>query len=108
MCIFKALTGLPCPGCGMTRSFLHLFEGHLEEAFFYHPLFWVVPIVFGILLFRKHPIVAKFYRSQSFWTSLLVLLIGVYVYRMVGFFPNQTPMDFDFNAVLPRLFLANR
>ena len=33
MCPFKLLTGVPCPGCGMTRAYLHLFEGDIQGAF---------------------------------------------------------------------------
>lgn len=37
----------------MTRAYLHLFQGDLEGALHFHPLFWLVPIVFGIVLFKK-------------------------------------------------------
>ena len=48
ICFFYNLTGLPCPGCGMTRA-VH-FALHLDplHAFYYHPvgLFAAVGIVF--------------------------------------------------------------
>ena len=37
VCIFHALTGLPCPLCGLTRSFVSLSHGHLLQAFLWHP-----------------------------------------------------------------------
>jgi len=37
VCWFHALTGLPCPGCGLTRAFSSLLHGHLQAAFAYHP-----------------------------------------------------------------------
>jgi len=37
-CPFRALTGIPCPGCGMTRSFLALTNGDLAGAASYHIL----------------------------------------------------------------------
>nr|WP_232844585.1 DUF2752 domain-containing protein [Enterococcus innesii] len=37
----------------MTRAYLHLFQGDLQGALHFHPLFWLVPIVFGIVLFKK-------------------------------------------------------
>lgn len=43
ICPIKALTGIPCPGCGMTRSFLALAQGNLVESINYH--------LFGFLLF---------------------------------------------------------
>ena len=42
-CPFKALTGIPCPGCGMTRAVLHACKGEFREAFYYHPL-WIVAV----------------------------------------------------------------
>ena len=32
LCIFRALTGRPCLGCGMTRAVCHLAHGHLLAA----------------------------------------------------------------------------
>ena len=41
-CQFKAVTGLWCPGCGLTRGFHELFNGHPVEAL-QHNLF--IPLV---------------------------------------------------------------
>jgi hypothetical protein len=38
LCPFRFLTGLPCPGCGMTRSVVALLHGDLAASVFYHPL----------------------------------------------------------------------
>jgi len=38
MCGFKAVTHLPCLGCGLTRSFIALGHGHLRLAAAMHPL----------------------------------------------------------------------
>ncbi len=43
ICPFRRLTDLPCPGCGLTRSFVALAHGELSAAFEHHP--------FGPLLF---------------------------------------------------------
>ena len=43
-CIFRLMTGIPCPGCGMTRAWLAALRLDFAAAFAYHPLFWVVPI----------------------------------------------------------------
>ncbi|MDR0850900.1 MAG: DUF2752 domain-containing protein [Clostridiales Family XIII bacterium] len=38
-CPIKLVTGIPCPGCGMTRAFLAAARFDFAEAFLYHPLF---------------------------------------------------------------------
>lgn len=43
VCAFREMTGLPCPGCGMTRAFSSLCRGQWQRALSYHPL---SPIVF--------------------------------------------------------------
>ncbi|WP_292649544.1 DUF2752 domain-containing protein [Nocardioides sp.] len=32
LCPFRALTGLPCPGCGLTRSWVYLMHGDIGLA----------------------------------------------------------------------------
>lgn len=38
LCGMKIFTGLPCPGCGMTRSIVHLCRGDLAASLRFHPL----------------------------------------------------------------------
>jgi len=35
-CLFLGTTGIPCPGCGLTRSFMAIAHNNLQEAFHYH------------------------------------------------------------------------
>lgn len=43
-CLFKALLGIECPGCGMTRAYISLFRLDFRQAFAYNRMFWAVPI----------------------------------------------------------------
>ena len=36
-CAFRRITGLPCPGCGLTRSWVLTAHGHLRHASERHP-----------------------------------------------------------------------
>ncbi|BFM39148.1 DUF2752 domain-containing protein [Synechocystis sp. LKSZ1] len=52
-CPFKALTGIPCPSCGLTRSFTALALGDLPSALSYHlfgPFLW---LTCGLLLVQS-------------------------------------------------------
>lgn len=46
-CLFHAMTGLYCPGCGGTRAVWYLLHGHLCLSFRFHPL---VPYTAAVLL----------------------------------------------------------
>lgn len=50
-CPIRHFTGVPCPSCGMSRAWVAALKLDLATAFFYHPLFWSIPIlaVFFIL-----------------------------------------------------------
>lgn len=37
ICPFRRLTGLPCPGCGLTRSWVHLAHGQWGDALLANP-----------------------------------------------------------------------
>ena len=37
-CIFRSVTGVPCPSCGATRGVLALIDGRLIDAFILNPL----------------------------------------------------------------------
>ena len=38
LCGFKMITGLPCPGCGLTHSFCSLGQGDISSAFSFNAL----------------------------------------------------------------------
>ena len=47
ICLFRRATGIPCPGCGLTRAFAALAKGQLGAAFVFHP--FVYPIALEAL-----------------------------------------------------------
>lgn len=47
-CPIKFLTGLSCPGCGLTRAWTSLLGFHVFDALAYHPLFWLPPIAIAL------------------------------------------------------------
>lgn len=49
ICPFRALTGLPCPGCGLTRSWVYAANGWWRESFASNP-FGLVVVAFVVVL----------------------------------------------------------
>jgi hypothetical protein len=96
LCGFHNLTGLPCPGCGITRAVVCLAHGRILEAVVYHPL---SPLVFAALVFVTVSRLVEMARpgwgmrplpprllAAGAWV-LLVLLGAVWVLRLTGQLP---------------------
>lgn len=57
-CPIKFISGISCPGCGMTRAALSLLQLDFASAFYYHPLFPLVFVMGGSFVlnaFEKLP-----------------------------------------------------
>lgn len=48
-CPVKALTGIPCPSCGSTRSVMAIINGNFTEGLLLNPLGYIVATVMLIL-----------------------------------------------------------
>ena len=46
LCVLRLFTGLPCPGCGLTRASAALLRGDLSASLHYHPLLGLVLFAF--------------------------------------------------------------
>lgn len=93
ICIFYNYTGIPCPTCGLTRSFASLVKFDFGQAWQYHPLF-VIVILFPYIYVQK---------SNKLLVITLALFIIVWLIRLYLFFPNLPPMVVNESAVLYKL-----
>lgn len=78
-CPIKYITGISCAGCGMSRAWIALLHFNIHEAFMYHPLFFLPPVVVIIMLL-KSKINIKFYKIFMF--TMAGAFVIVYLYRM--------------------------
>ena len=83
-CPLKALFGVPCPLCGITRAIISVLHGDWGLAFYYHPM-WPV-IVAAVLLYALSWIglirpSAKLVRFCAF--GIGILLIACFVWRHI-------------------------
>ncbi|RYX83228.1 DUF2752 domain-containing protein [bacterium] len=86
VCPFFNMTGMPCPGCGLTRSFVSLAHAHVREAFLWHPL---GPLLFsGALLYLVGTTLKwKWPGERVLFASLTVLMLAFWGLRLGGIFP---------------------
>jgi len=74
-CLFHSLTGLWCPGCGVTRGFYAFVHGEYLETVRMNPfMFAVVPVMALAAYVSKRPVVLK---VIGIMTALFGLLFGV-------------------------------
>lgn len=83
-CPILRLTGIICPGCGMSRAWLAVLHLDFEQAFYYNPVFWFIPVImlfilFDFRLFKKRML-------NIFAVSLLSMVVMTsYIVRLSGF-----------------------
>lgn len=103
-CVFKSIIGVPCPGCGLTRAWISFIKGNISEAFYWHPLFLMIPaLVILILLYFK----GSFIKYRRYILIAIVTIVGlyiiVYIVRMVILFPSVEPLDYNRQSFINRL-----
>ena len=96
LCPLRALTGYPCPGCGMTRAFSAIAHGEPLRAILYNPL---SPVLFvaavlvwtsaAATLLNLHGVraaLARLYPSTLACQLFLAVMLIWWVVRLAGGF----------------------
>lgn len=81
LCLFKAVTGLPCPGCGMAHALILGMNGRWAESFAAHPLGLPVLAVWTASLLAPRRLPSPRGASAA---AVLGLVLGVYAARLSG------------------------
>lgn len=77
-CIFFKLTGLQCPGCGMTRAMVEIGKGNFRAAFQYNALsLTVFPVLCIYMLFRL--VHTEMNKGKEFYIWEYVVLIVLFL-----------------------------
>ena len=92
-CLFRALTGLTCPGCGSTRAMHQILHGHFAAAFMLNPLFLVAIPFLLYALIRYSVVVMRggVPRPNAlhpvYIYALFVIVVSFWVFRNTPFYP---------------------
>lgn len=83
-CLFKQVTHLDCPGCGMQRSFILLLSGDIAGSFKMYPALVPIILLFSFLIlhlvrnFKKGTAILKY--SYIFCAGIIMVS---YIYRII-------------------------
>lgn len=82
-CMFHALTGLQCPGCGSLRALHALLHGQVRRAFAFNPLLFVVTLFGAYLVLRKKlkPNGPDPMASRLVWWGAPILIVLFWILR---------------------------
>ena len=100
MCPMVIVTGLPCPGCGLTRALISVFKLDFSHACEYNAsiYLWIFVAVwwsvFRYIYEKKAP-------GMSLIIAIVILItIIYYLVRMFNCFPDTPPLTYQENNII--------
>lgn len=102
-CPMVIVTGLPCPGCGLSRAVWYLLTGQFARSFAMHPMAagWLFLIVyFAVDRYVTGRGITKPF--LAFLTVVCMATVIIYAYRMLTLFPERPPMSYTGRNLLER------
>lgn len=79
-CPIRFVTGISCAGCGMTRAWLSVLALDFPAAFYYHPLWPLIPPA-GVVWLLRTRIPPRVVRALAYGAAILFL--AVYLFRLL-------------------------
>ena len=96
-CPFFRLTGIPCPGCGLTRAVILLLKGDLQASLRFHAfaplvLLTAVALILVLLLPRSitQPAISKLEILERQTGFTAIILVGLILYWLARLLFLQT------------------
>ncbi|HPT12312.1 MAG TPA: DUF2752 domain-containing protein [Bacteroidales bacterium] len=87
LCLFKYLTGIECPLCGMTRACYYIMHLHFASAFGYNPVSFMLPVIIATEAGYDIAPSGNLKRvRKTIWLVFLVSLILLFLLRIIVFF----------------------
>jgi hypothetical protein len=85
LCPFRRITGLPCPTCGLTRSWNAALHGQLRESVAFHPLGLLTVVGAAAIaagIDEREPVLARRLRSRAVVGSIVAGWVAVWLIRL--------------------------
>ncbi len=78
-----------CPGCGLTKSIIHLYKGEFAESLHYHWWGWIFVLICIILfvcsiydLFKRKDICGRILDNTRVWQTFAIIYTITYFLRL--------------------------
>ncbi len=86
ICAFRRMTGQPCPGCGLTRSFVSIAHGDLLAAWYFNPAGPLIFLVVAAQIPYRAIQLWRLRRGRPPWqvTSFAYYLVWIMVAALLG------------------------
>ena len=95
LCPMVIVTGLPCPGCGLTRAGFALLRLDLAGAYRIHPFIYPIAGYIAVFGWNRYIMGRRMGKKlKAGLTVLMVLVILFYGWRMWMYFPGEPPMSY--------------
>ncbi|MDF2484213.1 MAG: putative rane protein [Herbinix sp.] len=96
-CPLKFMSGISCPGCGMTRAVSSALNLDFTAAFHYHPMFLLAPFMVLLFLidFYINPKLLKF-----LWAFIITAFLITYLFRLLAVRSDVVEIDTSSGLVI--------
>lgn len=81
-CMLYKLTGIKCPGCGMTRSVHYLVNGNIKQAIWYNLM--LIPIIF-LVVYALYRYILFLVKNEEIINKSLENLLKVFLAIIILF-----------------------
>ena len=80
LCLFHELTGIPCPGCGMTRALLCFGQLKIEQAVRFNP--FSIPLVIAMIFYLYDRSPQSWVERKALTKAMGLGVIIVWLFRL--------------------------
>jgi hypothetical protein len=93
-CIFHTVTGLHCPGCGISRMFLSIARLDFKTAFQYNPLIFTISPIALFFIIRHYVLYIIYGKRKSEKFEMVLLVIALVLLIIFGILRNLPTFSF--------------
>lgn len=93
-CVFYEITGLYCPGCGVTRMIFSLLQGNIYQSFRYNPFLFILMWSYLFYIFYQIVNRRKVKKiNDKVMIVLLIITISFGILRNISIFSFLVPTE---------------